>query len=276
MYTWNKSHFDGLPIYHCSLFDWLPDILHGFTTRQGGVSRPPYDSLNLGAHVGDDPEDVEINRYKVTDCLDFKRSQVALAAQIHGDKVVEVTSGAADPVADADALITNTPDVLLMLFFADCVPVYLVDPVHRAVGLVHAGWRGTKANIVGKTVKAMTRAFGTDPKMLLAASGPCIGAESYEVREDVARHFRDVPVDRYVGTVIPVWPKNELTGTFALDLRQVIYLQLIQAGLSQRLISIAPHDTVRNRKDFFSHRRDGAATGRMAGLLAVRSRAEFA
>ena len=182
MSGWRKQPIGDLPLYQARAMAGLPRIVQGFTTRLGGVSAKPYDTLNLGAYVGDAREQVEANRQRVWTDLGFAETQIALAEQVHGDGVAVVTepTGSA-PLPGVDALVTNVTNVLLMLFFADCVPIYVVDPVHKAIGLAHAGWRGTAANVAGKTVQTLTEQFGSQPSVCLAAIGPCIGGDSYEV-----------------------------------------------------------------------------------------------
>jgi len=258
------------PMYQAATMSWLPGVVQGFTTRQGGVSVAPYDSLNLGAHVGDSLEHVSINRARLCGDLGFDMSRVALAEQVHGDGVAHVVSGSEQPVVGADALITDTPNLLLMLFFADCVPVFVYDPKHKAIGLAHAGWRGAAGNIVGKTISAMRDNFGTHPSDCFVAVGPCIAGDSYEVGVDVADKFRNLTAGGESGSANVVMPRDELAGTYNLDLRQVIFLQALQTGVRADQIAVCDEDTFRNRRDFFSFRRDGA-TGRMAAFLGMRS-----
>lgn len=247
---------------------WLPRITQGFTTRKGGVSVAPYDSLNLGAYVGDDLTQVLTNRRRVWHDLGISEENVVLVEQVHGDKIAVVTAGSgAIPTAGADALVTNTPNLLLMLFFADCVPVYLVDPIKKVAGLAHAGWRGTAANIAGKTLRAMVQEFGCTPAGCFAALGPSIGEGSYEVGPEVADRFRSLPEAQASNVVLP---RSDLGGTYNLNLRAVIFGQLLAAGIPAGAIAVCDEDTFRNKRDFFSYRRDGAATGRMAGFLGIK------
>ena len=267
MTGWRKQPIGDLPLYQAKTLAWLPRVTQGFTTRKGGVSAGPYDSLNLGASVGDDLAQVTANRRRVWHDLGIAEVNVALAEQVHGDKVEVVAAGSgAVPVAGADALVTDTPGLLLFLMFADCVPVYLVDPVRKVVGLAHAGWRGTASNIAAKTMQTMTAEFGCVPSACFAAVGPSIGESSYEVGPEVADLFRSLPGARASNVVIP---RSDLGGTYTLNLRAVIFGQLLYAGLPAGAIAVCDEDTYRNKRDFFSFRRDGAAAGRMAGFLGI-------
>ena len=267
MSGWRKQPIGDLPLYQAKTMAWLPRITQGFTTRAGGVSTAPYDLLNLGAHVGDLPESVQVNRLRVWADLGFSETQVALAEQVHGDRVSVVTEGTGNlPIPGADSLVTNMPNLLLMLFFADCVPVYFVDPARKVIGLAHAGWRGAAANIAGKTMALMSDEFGCLPSTCFAAIGPSIGGDSYEVGAEVADQFRTLPGTR--GTSV-VTPRNEFTGTYSLNLRQIVFGQLLTAGLPASAIAVCDEDTLRNKRDFFSYRRDGT-TGRMAAFLGMK------
>ncbi len=268
MTGWRKELVGDLPLYQARTLAWLPRVAQGFTTRSGGVSVAPYDTLNLGAHVGDVTPSVAANRRRVLADLGYNDTQVVLAEQVHGDGVAVVKAGmGATPLPGADALVTDVPGLLLMLFFADCVPVYLVDPTRKAVGLAHAGWRGAAANIAARTVRTMTDELGCVPSSCLAAIGPCIAGESYEVGPEVADRFRSMPGARAVNAVLP---RSEFGGTFGLNLRAVVFQQLLQAGLRASSIAVCDEDTFRNRRDFFSYRRDGA-TGRMGAFLGIKA-----
>lgn len=268
MTNWVRTQIGELPMHQAKTISWLPGVVQGFTTRRGGVSQAPYDTLNLGAHVGDAPTDVHTNRLKLWEALEFTEDRVAMAEQVHGDQVAVVREESQFLVPGADALITNVPNTLLMMLYADCVPIYLVDPVTRSIGLIHAGWRGTVAGVVGKTVAALGENFGVSPRACLAAIGPCIGGDSYEVGPEVAAQFSHMIAQQ--ASVIMV-PRNEFTGTFNLNLRQAIFSQLLHAGVRAEYIAVNDEDTLRNKREFYSYRRDGAQTGRMAAYLALRT-----
>ncbi|MEO7720138.1 MAG: peptidoglycan editing factor PgeF [Capsulimonas sp.] len=260
--SWERAAGGELPVYQASAMAWTPGVVQGFTTRHGGVSAAPYDALNLGTHVKDNWEDVQENRRRLWSSLGFEETQVAMAEQVHGDVVAVVTSGSQIPVAGADALVTASRDVLLALWFADCVPVYFFDRLTYAVGLAHAGWRGTAANIAAKTLQTMERELGCQPGTCIAAIGPSIAAESYVVGPEVAGVFQALAPDA-------VEPSFAQEGKFHLDLRRVLFGQLVAAGMSPENILVSGEDTCRDESDFFSYRRDGV-TGRMAAYLGVR------
>jgi YfiH family protein len=241
---------------------WLREgAPHGITTRHGGVSREPYASLNLGDHVGDVPGAVAANRAKLGAALGDMRRPRVFVRQVHGGDVRVVTQPPApgEEPPEADALFTDRTDVFLALCFADCMPVLFFDPVQRAVGVAHAGWRGLQGGILENTVRAMTEAFGTDPKTLQAAIGPHIGVCCYEVGDDVAKHFEDVP--RAVRT--------DEQGRKFLNLTRVARRQLDGAGLNPEHVNISAPCTSCFVDAYFSHRAEGGRTGRFAAIIGL-------
>ena len=166
------------------------EVSHCFTTRLGGVSEGIFDSMNIAIKEGETPENVERNLAILADALGFSLENLICTRQTHSDVVRVVTK--ADHISifhrdypESDGVVTNDPGVALMIFTADCTPLLFHDPITGAVGAAHAGWRGTAANIGGKTVKAMVDAFGCDPKNIRAAIGPNIGACCFETDADV-------------------------------------------------------------------------------------------
>lgn len=242
-----------------------------FSTRSGGASKKPYDSLNMSLAVGDEREIVLLNRRAFGSALHVNPYHIVVPNQVHSSTVRRVTdadagAGAADhstAIADTDALITNTPNLTLALHFADCVCVFLVDPANKAIGVAHAGWRGTVEGIVTATIEAMTREFGTDPKQLLAAIAPSIERHCYDVGEDVARPFsKAFPHDERV-------LKQSSSTKWRADLKTANLILLQRAGVDVANIAVCEQCTSCNSSEFFSYRRDGD-TGRMAGWLTLR------
>lgn len=234
---------------------------HGITTRQGGVSREPYASLNLGDHVGDNAGAVAANRAKLGAALGDMRRPRIFARQVHGARVhvVEAVPAPGDEPPEADALIANRTDVFVGLTFADCMPVLFFDPVHRAVGVAHAGWRGLESGVLENTVREMVRVFGTDPATLQAAIGPHIGVCCYEVGPDVADRFRNVP--RAIRT-------TEDGHTF-LNLLRVARRRLDDAGLNPEHVNISAPCTSCFVDSYFSHRAEQGRTGRHAAVIGL-------
>ena len=243
-------------------------FVHGCSCRLHGESDVVAGTLNLALHVGDDVEKVLRNRRAFAEAIGVDANRFTTCQQVHGSKVVQVTkelvgSGAKDfanTIADTDALITNLPDVPLMLFYADCVPVLLADLETGAIGLAHAGWRGTVANIGAKTLAAMGEAFGTKPENVLAAIGPSIGACCYEV-DDFVR-------DQASGYEKFFAPKGG--GKYQLDLWGMNAKQLQEAGVPAGNIATAGVCTNDNVELFCSYRAEQGKTGRMGVCLCAK------
>jgi len=243
---------------------------HAVSTRLGGVSEGAFATLNLGYSVGDDPLCVEENRRTLFAAMGIRADAVVSCHQVHSTSVTCVDAGAAgrgaattaNIIPASDALITNRADLYLFLRFADCVPVLLCDPMHHAVGLAHAGWKGTIGNIVGQTVAAMSAAFATRPLDLLAAIAPCIGSCHYQIREDVAQHVR---------AALPFWPQVLRPDTdehFFLDLAEANRRLLVAAGVAAANIVVSGLCTACHTDQFYSHRAENGKTGRFGVLLA--------
>jgi hypothetical protein len=213
---------DELEVLHLTSFERLgADVI--VTSRVGGVSAAPYDALNLGDHVGDDPDAVRENRRRLAAVMGVGEAGVAFAHQVHGTGV-EVVRGAAplEPLGDADVLVTNDASIAIGVLVADCVPVVLLDPVAGVLCVAHAGWRGTAARVAVSAVEAMA-ALGAQPPRCRAAMGPCISPRAYQVGDDVAGALRDV------GCASSVAPDG--TGRHLADLAAATRTQLLAAGL---------------------------------------------
>ena len=268
--NWYLVDADGLRYYRAWHFHASGLVKHGFSTRIGGMSDAPFDTLNLGLAVEDDPNKVIQNRRKFASALEIDPQRIVVPKQVHGNSVRVVTEadagcgslGRESSVDEVDALITNVSNLPLALHFADCVSIFLLDPVNRAIGLVHAGWKGTAAKIVTATVEAMVSEFGSDPKTILAAIGPAIGRCCFEVAEDVAKPlFKAFPYDERV-------LKQFSTTKWRADLKTANLMMLIEAGLEDSNIAISEICTSCNGHDFFSYRRD-SKTGRMGGWISL-------
>jgi YfiH family protein len=260
----------GLPLFQFFHFKNIDGLVHGVTTRKGGVSEGPFFSLNLGTQTGDDPQRVFCNRDKLLSHLSCAPSSVVIPNQVHGKNVVVITKERwgidSAPhglvLSGVDGLTTKEKGVLLMIKVADCIPVFLYDPASPAISLIHAGWRGTAAGIIAHGVDALEASFGTKPTTIKAGIGPGIGACCYEVKEDVREAFLNHKSDN------SVW-KIDADKKIFLDLKKAIFLELINCGLTQKNIETAPECTSCNPELFFSHRRDKGKTGRMAAVMGL-------
>lgn len=239
-------------------------VPHAFTTRKGGVSRGYLTSLNLGCNRGDAPENVKKNYEILGEALGFDPEKLVLTRQIHSD-IVRVV-GASDCLGfdhgiypACDGLVTNTPGVTLAVFTADCTPVLLYDPETGAVGAVHAGWRGTAADIAGGAVRAMQREFGCCPGRIRAAIGPNIGPCCFETDGDVPRAM----VQTY-GAEAEKWIRPQ-ENKFYVNLKEMNALSLRRAGVE--LVDMDDRCTACCPELFWSHRRHGAQRGAQGALI---------
>ena len=255
MPVWHLEEEGGLPCYRSPLLAAFPELVHGWFTRQGGVSTGPYASLNLSYHVGDDPEAVAANRGRLRQALHL--SLLAGAAQVHGRKgaVIARANPTPEEVPDVDILLTGEPDLGLLIKQADCQAVMLYDPRRRVAANVHCGWRGQVQNVLGQAVGRLGETFGTRPRDLRAAIGPGLGPCCAEFR-----HFRREWPSRF-------WPYQVRPLYF--DLWRLSREQLLAAGLKAAHIDCAELCTRCRAAEFYSYRRDGT-TGRQGAVIALR------
>ncbi|MCJ7735187.1 MAG: peptidoglycan editing factor PgeF [Anaerolineales bacterium] len=250
---------NGLKIFQF-LSLMAPEITQGVFSRQGGSSPKPWHSLNLGGTVGDDPQNIKSNLEALLSALSYSPAQLAQIRQIHSASVIYVDKPM-NAELQGDAMITDKPNLLLLMRFADCVPILFFDPVQHAVGIAHAGWQGTIKEIPLNTVKAMGTHFGSDPANLLTAIGPSIGPDHYEIGDDVAREVKRVFPD-HIGDIL----KSDGDG-LKLDLWKANQISLNKAGVNQ--IEIAEICTGCQVNDWFSHRAENGKTGRFAAVIGL-------
>jgi len=239
--------------------------VQGFTTRHEGVSRAPYNSLNLGLNTFDSPHSVQGNRSLLARSFGAKAEKFVMVNQCHGSDILVIDEPNPDYAhfqkIDCDGIITNQPRVMIAVGVADCVPLLLLDPVKRVAAALHAGWKGSAANIAAKGVESLVKLFGSDRSRILAAIGPAIGPCCYEVDKTVCDAFSASGVE---------WAEVSSeagAGKWQLDLARVNLLQLLDAGLESGNIESAGKCVSCDHDRFFSYRRDGGETGRQAGFI---------
>jgi hypothetical protein len=230
-----------------------PDAVFGFSTRRGGVSAAPYESLNLGLSTADDQERVTENRRRMLVALDLDPGRLATAGQVHGARVVEVDRPGHTP--QCDALVTAVPGLALAVTAADCAPLVLHAP--GWVAAAHAGWRGTADGLPGAVLDVLRRRAGVDAAGVRVAIGPCIRGCCYEIGPDVARRF-------------PASAVTLVRSRHHLDLSTAIRVQLMEAGVAASALTDASACTACAPEWYFSHRRDAGLTGRHWGVVARR------
>ncbi len=259
-------------------FSNIPEdiFFHAISTRIGGVSQSPYDGLNLALHVGDRDEDVLTNRKKFIQSLGYGVEDIVTPNQVHGEKIFcveEIHRGCGSKnysgaIPETDALITNVPDLPLMLCFADCVPILFADEEKGAVGIAHGGWKGTVKKISAKTFQAMKENFGSSAKNCFVGIGPSIGKCCYEVGEEIRdackKNFPDNP------ELI-----EEREGKFFFDLQTANKIQLMEVGFPEENIDVAGECTRCKNSWYFSYRaakkNNFPDTGRIAAVIGIRS-----
>ncbi len=240
-------------------------IVHGFTCRTGGISDLVPGGLNMALHVGDTREKVLANREKVAAALGCASERVTTCAQVHGNNIVAITKGLVgrgacdygDTIPNTDGLVTDLSRVPLMLFFADCVPVMLIDTKGKGLALVHAGWRGAVSNIAARGAMLLHDKYGAEMQNIVAAIGPSIGPCCYEVDKNVwdkATEFHDC-----------FQPSRE--GHWFLDLWQVNRQQLKKLGVPGDNILCANYCTKDHMDKYFSYRGEQGKTGRLAAII---------
>lgn len=259
----NRLTAEPLVYYQFDQWRATPGLIHGIFTRLGGVSHPPWASLNVGSTVGDDPQAVEHNARLMHEALELDRERAVTVWQVHGCDTVVATERPADRrwLAQADAIITNQIGLPINMRFADCVPILLYDPVHHAIGLAHAGWRGTVAGVVRSALDTMRSTFGTQPEQVQAAIGPSIGPDRYQVGEEVV-----TAVQSAFGTTDDLVRRAE-DGSAYLDLWAANRLALERAGVQQ--IEVSGICTATHTDEFFSHRAEHGKTGRFGAVMAL-------
>lgn len=256
-------------------------VSHLFTTRMGGVSEGKFESLNLSFSRGDEPSNVAENFVRVANAINGSVSEMVFTDQTHTTNVRVVTEKDKGKgivkkrdYRDIDGLVTDVPGIILSAFFADCVPIYIIDPVHRAIGLAHSGWRGTVSSMGQALVSKMYDTYGTMPQECMAAIGPSICSDCYEVDEDVASAFYQVfglPIGESAREarekkLILYKKKNN---KYQLDLWRANELVLLDAGIPEEQISVTDICTCCNSQWLFSHRASHGERGNLGAFIKI-------
>ena len=248
-------------------------VHHGFSTRLGGVGQGCYASMNLSFTRGDDEAAVRENYHRIAKSIGVKCENMVLSQQTHTTNVRVVTEkdkgkGIVKPLdyTDVDGMVTNIHGICLVTFYADCVPLYFVDPVQKAIGLSHSGWRGTVGKIGKETIRKMEEQYGSDPKDILAAVGPSICKDCYEVSEDVILEFQKNFKERYWKDLF----YRKENGKYQLDLWKANEIIFKESGILPEHISVTNVCTHCNSEILYSHRTSGDRRGNLAAFLALK------
>lgn len=242
-------------------------VKHGFSTRIGGVSDGIYSSMNLSFNRGDIDENVRENYRRMAEAIGVSEESMVRSAQTHTTNVHKVTrENMQEKLQDIDGFITNEQGICLVTSYADCVPLFFVDPVHKAIGLGHSGWRGTVGKIGRETLCKMTEEYGTNPEEVVAAIGPSICQDCYEVSEDVIERFQETFDRTYWEDLFYQKPNKK----YQLNLWKANEIILLEAGVLRENLVVTNVCTNCNPNVLFSHRASKGQRGGMAAFLAIR------
>ncbi|MEY8337343.1 peptidoglycan editing factor PgeF [Lachnospiraceae bacterium 62-35] len=248
-------------------------VIHAFSTRMGGVSEGAWSSMNLSFTRGDKEEHVRENYSRIAKALGIQKENMVLAWQTHTTNIRIVSKDDAGKgvvkerdYRDVDGLITDVPGLVLVTFFADCVPLYFLDPVHRAIGLSHSGWRGTVKRMGKVTLDKMKEAYGSRPEDMIACIGPSICKDCFEVGEEVIEEFREAFLPKWEADL---FHPNGKPGKYQLDLWRANEIILTEAGIRQENIHTTNICTCCNPQLLYSHRRMGEQRGNLCGFLGL-------
>lgn len=263
-----KIRIHDLELYQFEHLSQYPAIVHGITTRRGGISTGPYTALNLGFHSGDDHKQVLANRQRLCEEIGIRLDSLVLGKQVHHNTVRIINRSDAGrgalnsntALADTDALLTQESGLGLMALSADCPLILCYDPTKKVIGTIHASWRGISKGIVPKTIQEMKQHFKTQPKDIRAGIAPSIGPCCYEVKADFIKTMK-----AYLASAQD-FIKERHNKTY-FDLWGMAQLELINAGLRPEHIEVAKICTCCHPELFYSYRRDGVETGRFSALI---------
>ncbi len=265
-HIFEEKTVDGVPYLAYPLLEKTGVVRHGFSTRLGGVSTGHCATMNISTTRGDDPAAVEENRRRIAKAIGVRAENMTYTNQTHTTNVAVVEAkDRGKRFMETDGMVTNVPEICLVTFYADCVPLFFVDPVHRAIGLSHSGWRGTVGKMGKVTVERMRKEYGTDPAQVVAAIGPSICQDCYEVSEDVIEKFRE-NFDK------ALWPElfyEKADGKYQLNLWRANQAVLAEAGVPRENIAVTNLCTHCNPDILFSHRSTGTARGNLSAFLAL-------
>lgn len=262
---------NGVPLLTYPLLERTNVVKHGFSTRLGGVSTGDCATMNISTTRGDAPEAVEENKRRLAGALGVKVEDFTFTYQTHTTNVAVVREeDRGTRFMETDGMVTNVPGICLVTFYADCVPLYFVDPVKKVIGLSHSGWRGTVYKMGKVIVEKMTEVYGTNPADVVAAVGPSICQDCYEVSEDVIAKFRDSFEECHWQQLFYQKEEQREAGKYQLNLWKANELVLKEAGIPKDQIAVTNLCTHCNPNVLFSHRATGGKRGNLSAFLALK------
>ena len=264
---------NNVPYLAFPLLESLPFIKHLFTTKEGGVSKGDFATMNISFTRGDDKDAVQENYRRIATIFDVSPENMVVSHQTHTTNVKRVTKADSGKgivfdrdYEDVDGLITNEKNLVLCTMYADCVPLYFVDVKNKAIGLSHSGWKGTAGQMGKKTLERMAEEFGTKPEDVYAAIGPSICMDCYEVSSDVIEAFSRVFTKKEMALIC----YRKENGKYQLDLWKANEIILLNAGVLKEHIEVTRLCTHCNSDRMFSHRKTGDKRGNLGAFLCLK------
>lgn len=255
------------------LSQYSEDLMHGFSTRLGGVSKNHLGSMNLSFTRGDERENVLENHRRFANALEYDETQLVFSNQVHSTNFHKVTKEDCgkgitreSDILEIDGLVTDEPGIPLITFYADCVPLFFYDPMKKVIAMAHSGWKGTVERIGAKMISYMKEEYHSNPKDIVCAIAPSICQKCYEVSEDVALRFLDVFGDKYGDELLY---KKE-NGKYQLNLHKACEITLLEAGITKEHLDITDICTCCNPEFLFSHRASNGMRGNLAGVMMLK------
>ena len=261
-----KERF-GVPYLSYPMLENTGIVNHGFSTKLGGVSKGHCATMNISTTRGDDPEAIAENKRRIAAAIGVEVEDMTFTHQTHTTNVAVVREeNRGTRFMETDGMVTNVPGICLVTFYADCVPLYFVDPVKKAIGMSHSGWRGTVGKIGKVTIEKMTEVYGSNPEDLVVAIGPSICQDCYEVGEDVIEQFK-------ANFAEGIWPElfyQKDNGKYQLNLWKANEHVFLEAGVKKENIAVTNVCTHCNPDILFSHRTTGNMRGNLSAFLALK------
>ncbi|MBQ4058905.1 MAG: peptidoglycan editing factor PgeF [Lachnospiraceae bacterium] len=255
------------------LSQYSEDLMHGFSTRLGGISKNHLGSMNLSFTRGDERENVLENHRRFANALEYDETQLVFSNQVHLTNFHKVTKEDCgkgitreSDILEIDGLVTDEPGIPLITFYADCVPLFFYDPMKKVIAMAHSGWKGTVERIGAKMISYMKEEYHSNPKDIVCAIAPSICQKCYEVSEDVALRFLDVFGDKYGDELLY---KKE-NGKYQLNLHKACEITLLEAGITKEHLDITDICTCCNPEFLFSHRASNGMRGNLAGVMMLK------
>ena len=267
-YSTRLVEVGGVPYFTFPLLE-KEGMIHGFSTRFGGVSEGHFSSMNLSLSRGDEEAAVRENYERIGKAIGFLPERLVFSDQIHASTIHKVTrsdmgKGYISPkLLGNDGLVTNEKGIPLVTFYADCVPIFFYDPIKKVIGMAHSGWRGTVARIGANMVQTMKENYGSKEEDILVVIAPSICQDCYEISEDVAKEFQK----EFVEFEEKSYLRDDHNGKYHLDLWKVNESLLLEAGIKKENLAVTDICTCCNPELLFSHRASQGKRGNLAGFM---------